>query len=153
MSSYRNKMQEEYFKKYGKDMPKLPNDDLPDLFPKDSENPVLEAILTLQNMIKENTDDRPKEIGDRVKIWDMSYLIDIDGVEYYTLKSMVFTEPHINTLECIIVKTNEEFPYSSEDYTMLYHTDKDAVNLDLICYCPTFDKKFRVPSDSVKLLD
>lgn len=150
MSSYKNKMEEEYFKKYGKVMPKLPNDDEAESFPKES---IFEMVNKIQNFIKLHNDDRPKKIGDRINIWDMSYLIDMDGVEYYTLKSMVFTEPHVNTLECIVISTGQEFLYSSEDYDMSYHTDKDAVNLDLICYCPTLDKQFRVPSDSVKLLN
>ncbi len=77
-------------------------------------------LKELQKYIKQNKDDRIKEVGDRVLIWDGSYNMDKNTNKSRSGFDKLFLNPGI------VIQTNCEFIYVEK------LLDDMAVNLDLL---------------------
>jgi hypothetical protein len=97
-----------------------------------------ECLAECENVIAENRDDRPKEVGDRVKVWDGSSLTDIHGNERYVI------EPPFTIREYFIVISIHQDEMYRDEY---------EANQDLIIANPETKEKFRVSSDGVRIID
>ena len=77
-------------------------------------------LKQLQEYIKQNKDDRVKEVGDRVLIWDGSYNMDKNTNKSRSGFDKLFLKPGI------VIQTNCEFIYVEK------LLDDMTVNLDLL---------------------
>ena len=104
-------------------------------------------IDAVGNMMEENWDDRVKEVGDRVVVWDGSSLITIEGEPAY-INEEPFTTSKYMIVAAVDQKTRMVSCVSDDDDVFDIEYLQDIVVIDL----PT-KQKYRVSSDHVKLYD
>lgn len=111
----------------------------------DGNNPqdlFLESVKMLQEIqeyIKQHKDDRTKEIGDRVLIWDGSYNIDKDTLKHRPGIDKLFQKSGI------VIETNCNYTYT-EKYL------EKVVSLDLLIKFETGEEVY-TKSEMVKRID
>lgn len=92
-----------------------------------------------QTEIRNNLNFIQRETGDRILIWDISRLIDMDTDDYYDFS---YGDQHVLVTEpSYIAKVGER--YKSTVFGTTF-------TLDLVIYSPTLKKHFRTSSDFVK---
>ncbi len=102
----------------------------------------------INSVIEENWDDRVKEVGDRVVVWDGSSLISIEGESAY-INEEPFTTSKYMIVAAVDQKTRMVSCVSDvEDDVFDIEYLQDLVVIDL----PT-KQKYRVSSDHVKIYD
>lgn len=102
----------------------------------------LESVKMLQEIqkyIKEHKDDRVKEIGDRVIVWDGSYNIDKHTLKHRSGIDKLFQKTGI------VIETNCDYTYT-EKYL------EKVVNLDLLIKFETGEEVY-TQSEMVKRID
>lgn len=99
-------------------------------------NNLKQNMEDITEIIKKNTDNRKKDIGDRVVIWDFSSASDIVGGD-------VQCEWFDDIPYLIIIETNKQYKYGS----IINYTQ------DLIVVNPANNAKYRVCSEHVRLLN
>jgi hypothetical protein len=77
-------------------------------------------LKEIQEYIKQHKDDRVKEVGDRVLIWDGSYNIDKNTHKSRSGLDSLFKNPGI------VIQTNCDYTYIEE------YLDDMVINLDLL---------------------
>lgn len=108
-----------------------------------SEELFLESVKMLQEIqkyIKEHKDDRVKEIGDRVIIWDGSYNIDKDTLKHRSGIDKLFQN------HGIVIQTNCDYTYVEK------YMDNKVVSLDLLIKFDTGEEVY-TQSEMVKRID
>jgi hypothetical protein len=101
----------------------------------------------ISQTIENNYDDRVKEVGDRVVVWDGSSLTTIEGDDAF-----IIDEPFTTSEFFIVSETNQEYKLVSvineeDDGTEIeYHQDLVIVDVDT-------RMKYRVSSDHVSLYE
>lgn len=104
---------------------------------------IKENLARLEQEIAENRDNRVKEVGDRIKVWDGSSLTDIHGNERYII------DPPFTVREYfIVVSTGQKEMVRDEIVDVVYEEIQDLVIVD-----PETEEKFRVSSEGVKIID
>lgn len=96
-------------------------------------------LAEVRKKITENTCNKPKDIGDRVMVWDGSDSEDIETGEHYSGIHEIFKHP------LIIIEKDCKNEYV--DPAGL------KVNRDIVIYSPKYKRKIATCMDCVKLLD
>lgn len=117
----------------------------------DALDETFKLLFDILDTIKQNQDNRTKEVGDKIIIWDGSYNICIEEGRHYS-------GTDLNDHECIVVSTNESF--IGEDKYSGVNLDNDIDSLiftsthplDLIVYSKKYNKHIRTSSDFVKIV-
>jgi hypothetical protein len=102
----------------------------------------LESVKMLQEIqkyITEHKDDRVKEVGDRVIIWDGSYNIDKNTLKHRSGIDKLFQN------HGIVIETNCNYIYTEKDLEMV-------VSLDLLIKFETGEEVY-TKSEMVKRID
>ena len=89
----------------------------------DPQDLFLESVKMLEKLqlyIREHKDDRTKEVGDRVIVWDGSYNIDKSTLKHRIGIDKLFQKPGI------VIQTNCDYTYVEN------HFEKNIINLDLL---------------------
>ncbi len=108
----------------------------------DPQDLFLESVKMLQELqvyIKEHKDERVKEIGDRVIVWDGSYNIDKDTLKHRSGFDKLFQNSGI------VIQTNCNYTYT-EKYL------EKVVSLDLLLKFETGEEVY-TQSEMVKRID
>jgi len=108
-----------------------------------SKNFFLEAmnlLLEIQEHIKQHKDDRIKEVGDRVMIWDGSYNYDKNTGKHRSGIDKLFEKPGI------VIETNCGFTHIEKSL------DDEIVNLDLLIKFDSGEEVY-TKSEYVKRID
>ena len=103
----------------------------------------LESVKMLQEIqkyIKEHKDDRTKEVGDRVIIWDGSYNLDKDTLKHRSGIDKLFQN------HGIVIQTNCDYTYVEK------YMDNKVVSLDLLIKFDTGEEVY-TQSEMVKRID
>jgi hypothetical protein len=99
----------------------------------------VKMLKEVQEYIKQHKDDRVKEIGDRVIIWDGSYNIDKNTLKHRSGIDKLFQNPGI------VIETNCDFTYVEKYLEMV-------VSLDLLIKFETGEEVY-TQSKMVKRID
>lgn len=114
------------------------------LHPNDSWERIIEVtsknLAAAMKVVAENKCNKPKDIGDRVIVWDGSYSEDIEtGKKYYGIDE-IFKHPMIIIeKDCV-----NEYP----DPII-----KRKTNRDIVVYSPKYKRKIATCMDCVKLVE
>lgn len=101
----------------------------------------LEGIAKCNKVIAENQCNKPKDIGDRVMVWDGSFSEDLETGEHYSGIDDIFQYP------VILIEKNCKNPYVDS-------IDKDiTANRDIVVYSPKYKRKIATCMDQVKLIE
>lgn len=99
----------------------------------------------INSVIEDNWDDRVKEVGDRVVVWDGSSLISIEGESAYINEEPFATSKYM-IVAAVDQKTRMVSCVGDDVFDIEYL--QDIIVIDL----PT-KQKYRVSSDHVKIYD
>lgn len=126
-------------------------------------------IDNIQQVIAENYDNRKKEVGDRVVVWDGSSLSGYEGEEVYIIEP-----PFTETDYFVVVETEQDsalvfsFSYSDDEEIDFEEDEDDEIEFemdedleasefgyiqDLVIADPATKRKFRVSSEHVRRID
>jgi hypothetical protein len=98
-------------------------------------------FLAWDKQIRANYDNRIKQIGDRVLIWDSSGSCDMSGKLYYECEEF-FKQ------EMIIIDTNIKYSVNISYLDQIHN-----LSLDLILYSPSAEKTIRSNSEFCRIID
>lgn len=104
-----------------------------------------------------NKDDRTKSVGDRVKIWDGSFLEIIeDNIkvnEYFKDRDKMeeLGKGYVDT-PCIVAQEKQKYE-GIFPFTDMMKEEDAKMNLDLVLWVPSMQKHVRTASRFVKLID
>ncbi len=104
-----------------------------------------ETRKTFQRLVKANTDNRTKGVGERVLVWDCSRLTDLETSEINRQNNVHIA---LNNYYSIVIAENQR--YIAEVKTFAGDFSK---NLDLIIWNEQLKMKFRTSSEFVKIKD
>ena len=82
----------------------------------------IDLTLKLSEFLSNNSDRREKEVGDRVKIFDFSYIVTIDGSEFD-----LYDEGATDTF--IVIEKSDSFPTSDRFWKIKEREEKIPLEL------------------------